>query len=385
MLKNNNTINWAIRVLISFLFLLSAVAKMFPLWAFEKQLVDLGITTWCQSHYVARLLLGVELAIGLAILLPHYLKKIIIPSTILLLVMFCIHLTIEMVKHGAMNGNCGCFGQLIPMTPLEAFLKNVVTIGLLVFLWFRVSDKEKGQNRIIYPVASFLGASLLVFMLFPFTPCSKESPKLTSSSATSISANTAYSEMVDSISSKTSLAIDSSAKKDSVMGDKKTIALKDTSLKTLKQATTKTVQNAAAPVAKMATASTGSRFGAFTNFGGKAVNLEQGNKIVCMFAAGCDHCQATAKELAIMAKQPGFPEIYILFMDEETEKIPEFFKIAEATIPYIVLDIPRFWDVIGTGSTPGVFYLQNGKIIKSYQGIDKEKFNGPELKTIIGK
>jgi hypothetical protein len=136
MKKNMIYITWGIRIVISFLFLLSAVAKMFPLWAFEKQLVDLGLTTWCQSHYLSRLLLGLELAIGLAILLPHYLKKIVIPCTILLLSLFCIHLVIEMVKHGAMNGNCGCFGQLIPMTPLEAFAKNIATMLLLIFLWF---------------------------------------------------------------------------------------------------------------------------------------------------------------------------------------------------------------------------------------------------------
>ena len=40
-----------------------------------------------------------------------------------------------------------------------------------------------------------------------------------------------------------------------------------------------------------------SRFVNYTNFNGSVVNLDQGKKIICLFAAGCDHCQETAKEL----------------------------------------------------------------------------------------
>ncbi|MFM9006430.1 MAG: MauE/DoxX family redox-associated membrane protein, partial [Flavobacteriales bacterium] len=121
------------RIVVSMLFLVSAVSKMFPIWMFEKQLVDLGVCSWCDAPYFSRLLIALEGAIGIAILQRHFLKRFVIPVTAFLLVAFCVHLSIEMVKHGAMNGNCGCFGQLIPMTPLEAFIKNVLTLGLLVY------------------------------------------------------------------------------------------------------------------------------------------------------------------------------------------------------------------------------------------------------------
>ena len=127
------------------MFLLSAVAKSFPIWAFEKQLVDLGIVDWCKAPYLSRLIIALETAIAIAILQKNYLKSFVIPLTIVLLAAFCIHLGIQMVQHGAMNGNCGCFGQLIPMTPLEAFIKNIITIGLLIYLYLNVSDKPKGE------------------------------------------------------------------------------------------------------------------------------------------------------------------------------------------------------------------------------------------------
>ncbi|MFM8917644.1 MAG: MauE/DoxX family redox-associated membrane protein, partial [Bacteroidota bacterium] len=89
-MKKSNII-WALRFLVAALFVFSAIAKMFPLWAFEKQLVDLGLMSWCNAHYFARLLIALELALGVAIIQPHFLKRIVLPSTILLLVLFCIH------------------------------------------------------------------------------------------------------------------------------------------------------------------------------------------------------------------------------------------------------------------------------------------------------
>ncbi|MDP3684408.1 MAG: hypothetical protein Q8S01_10795, partial [Ignavibacteria bacterium] len=61
---------------------------MFPLWAFEKQLVDLGLATWCSAPYFARLLIALEIAIGITILQKHHLKKIVIPTAIFLLIVF---------------------------------------------------------------------------------------------------------------------------------------------------------------------------------------------------------------------------------------------------------------------------------------------------------
>ena len=61
------------------------LAKSFPIWAFEKQLVDLGIVNWCNAPYLARLIIALETAIAIAILQKHYIKSFVIPVTILLL------------------------------------------------------------------------------------------------------------------------------------------------------------------------------------------------------------------------------------------------------------------------------------------------------------
>ena len=337
----------AARILVSVLFIFSAISKMFPIWLFEKQLIDLGIADWCSAPFFARLLIALELAIGVAILQKHFLKRLIIPSTILLLVAFCVHLSIEMYKHGAMNGNCGCFGQMLPMTPLEAFIKNIVTIALMIYIYRNVQEMEKGKNKIIYPFAIFGFSAWLMFMAFPFCPCETEA----------VSEEVLTEEPIAPIDSTTNA-----------------INAADTANTIVAPGTTAPIEEVQPPMVK-------SKFAEFKNIGGKAVNLDQGKKIVCCFAPGCDHCQATATELAEMAKKQGFPEIYILFMDEEVEKIPDFLAISKIKAKYKVLDIPKFWTLMGPANTPAVTYLWNGNVQYESEGTEANAFNAETLRS----
>ena len=344
------------RVIVSILFLVSAVSKMFPIWMFEKQLVDLGICGWCDAPYFSRLLIALEAAIGIAILQRHWLKRFVIPVTAFLLVAFCIHLSIEMVKHGAMNGNCGCFGQLIPMTPLEAFIKNVLTLGLLVYIYKTSEEYEKGHNRFMVPMFIYSVSALAMFAAFPFCPCE---PETTSTEVTA-----------DIVEEPTVLA-DSSALGQSV----DTAAIVQTS----------PIQSGnIQPVAEAEPVKVKSRFSEFKTIGGKNVNLDEGKKLVCFFAPGCDHCRETAKELKALSAKMKLPDTYIIFMDEEAFLIPEFMKETGFNKPYQVIDIPKFWTVLGSNaSTPGLFYLWNGNIIKSFEGIEGNKFDATALKSAV--
>ena len=109
------------RILISALFLLSAVAKLYPTPLYgitkvfeEGQLIPMGFSSDF-APIISRLLIGFEFFIAFAILQSHYIKKLILPSTILLITIFSIDLSIDVF--GGVDENCGCFGQLIPMTP----------------------------------------------------------------------------------------------------------------------------------------------------------------------------------------------------------------------------------------------------------------------------
>ena len=358
MSKLKKYLPWGIRIFIFLMFMLSGIAKMFPIWAFEKQFVDLGFASWCNAPYFARFIIALEIAIGIGILQPHFLKRFVIPVTVVLLAAFCVHLTMQMIAHGAMSGNCGCFGQLIPMTPLEAFIKNVVCIALLLYLYKHVNEKEKGQNKFIYIIVIYLASALFMFVFFPFSPC-KSTEKVVSEIS-----------LTDTVTNSPE-AIDTT----------KTVAVKpgntDNKDASIKDSTPNVVEEKGPPKIK-------SRYSSVTTFSHKKVDLDTGKKILCFFAPGCDHCQHTAKQLHDLAKKIHLPPVYVIFMNEETEKIPEFFKIAECTFPYYIMEVPTFWNMLGSNAdTPGVLYLWNGNTIKFYEGLEANEFNVQEFEKVI--
>ena len=75
-----------------------------------------------------------------------------------------------------------------------------------------------------------------------------------------------------------------------------------------------------------------------------------------------------------------------MFMDEETELIPDFFAFAGKKYQFKILDVASFWTVLGgTKDTPGVFYLWNGNSIKEYDGINERAFKKDEFRKIVQK
>mgnify|MGYP006061936973 FL=1 len=157
------------RILISALFLLSAVAKLYPTPLYgitkvfeEGQLIPMGFSEGF-APFLSRLIIGFEFFIAFAILQSHYIKKLVIPSTILLLTVFCIDLSIDIF--GGVDENCGCFGQLIPMTPSEAFIKNIFTILILIFIYRNVNDRENSSFLLLFN--GYLIISVLMFSLLP--------------------------------------------------------------------------------------------------------------------------------------------------------------------------------------------------------------------------
>lgn len=347
---NSKNISWILRIIISALFLLSAVAKLYPspyfaISTFEvKQLYPLGFSEGF-APYFSRILIGIEFALGICILLPHYLKKITIPATILLLAVFTIHLTYTTFISGN-SGNCGCFGDLIPMTPVEAIIKNIIAIGLLVWLFKLLAADGTSNFWLLKSVG--LGCILALFMVAP----------MKSSTTTIDNSNFTEEQSIGIVSDSTLSTVIPTIEKaiDSVNKIKEEVKIDE-------------------PTAKKS---------GFANF---FPNIDKDKKILCFFAPGCDHCQETAKQLTEMRKKDkSFPEVSIIFMDEEVDKIPDFFTIAGKKYPYQIVDVISFWNVLGnTRDTPGVKYLWNGNEIKFYDGINENKFDAIELKKTIKK
>ena len=349
---NSKNISWILRLIISALFILSAVAKLYPspyfaISTFEvKQLYPLGFSEGF-APYFSRILIGIEFALGIAILLKDYLKKITIPATILLLAVFTIHLGYTTFVSGN-AGNCGCFGELIPMTPVEAIIKNIIAIGLLVWLFKILPADGKSNFWLLKSVG--LGCVLALFMLAPIRPVAEVIEEPTS-------------EIQDNLG----VIVDST----SLLTNEEPAAA--ITVVTVKKVEEKKLEDAPKKV----------KSGYEKYFAG----IDTDKKILCYFVPGCDHCMDTAKELNEMRKKDkNFPPVYVIFMDEEPEKIPTFFEFAGTKFPYKMIDVIPFWTELGSGrDTPGVKYLWNGNEFKYYDGINENKFNGAEFKKLIKK
>ena len=124
-------------VLTGLVFIYSAYVKLVPVVeTFEFTFVDIGIANWKTAPVLARLLIGFEFSLGILLVACFNLKKFTLPLTAFLLVAFVIYLFALLASTGN-TGNCGCFGEALPMTPLQALIKNFVMLLFLVpvYLW----------------------------------------------------------------------------------------------------------------------------------------------------------------------------------------------------------------------------------------------------------
>jgi thiol-disulfide isomerase/thioredoxin len=352
---NKKNISWSIRIVVALLFIVSAIAKLYPspyfaISTFEvKQLYTLGFSDTI-APYFSRILIGVEFALGFLLLNNHFLKRITIPATVGLLSVFIIHLSYVTFLSGGNSGNCGCFGELIPMTPIEAIIKNIIAVGLLIWLR-KILENDKKSN--IWMLTSITLSCILA--LFMLAPMKASSVSISNSNNNSNISTDTISKLTDSVKIEEIKTIDSSKIK-----------------------TDKPVEEVKKEVGPKQ---------AVSGYSDLYADIDRGQKILCFFVPGCEHCRDAAKDLnALQKKHKDFPEVQIVFMDEEAEKIPDFFKYAGKQFPYNVIDIIPFWTKLGTGKdTPGVVYLHNGNVIKFYDGIAEKAFNSKSLEKIIYK
>lgn len=120
--------------LLGLVFLYSAYTKLYPIEPFELTFVDLGVSNWRLAPFIARFMIGLEFFIGLLLIFALYLKRFTLPLTIVSLLVFSIYLGFVILSTGN-NGNCGCFGTAIVMTPVQALIKNALMLLASLALW----------------------------------------------------------------------------------------------------------------------------------------------------------------------------------------------------------------------------------------------------------
>ncbi len=147
-------------IAIGIVFLFSAYAKIPTLEQFGWTIVETTFLTWTAAEWLARILIGFEFFLGFLFIFHFAIAKTAIPWASLLLVVFSAYLFYVMKKFGN-NGNCGCFGEMLRMTPQQAILKNVILLAAMLVLYFISYSYTFAYQQLLMAIV------LLACLIFP--------------------------------------------------------------------------------------------------------------------------------------------------------------------------------------------------------------------------
>ena len=130
-----------LRFLFALSFLFSAYTKFIAPGFFEITLMDQGLSHSREmARHLSRLFIGLECSLGVLLLLPFYTRRLA-RFAFVLLIGFTVHL-IYLWSIGDTE-NCGCFGEMIVMTPLESIVKNIVLLSIAIILFKKAPTSSK--------------------------------------------------------------------------------------------------------------------------------------------------------------------------------------------------------------------------------------------------
>ncbi len=135
------------RILVGSLFIFSGLVKaidplgltykmqeFFEVWAREGY--GILLMNWMYNHtfLFSVIMITLEVVLGVA-LLAGFKKKMVLWLLLLLMLLFAF-LTSYVLFSGKI-ATCGCFGDCIPLTPIQTFKKDIVLLLLIIFMLFK--------------------------------------------------------------------------------------------------------------------------------------------------------------------------------------------------------------------------------------------------------
>ena len=107
----------------------------------------------------------------------------------------------------------------------------------------------------------------------------------------------------------------------------------------------------------------------------------------------CEHCQKTARNLDSLSNLiADFPELYIVFSDQEADRIPEFFEYAGKEYSHQVMSFANYdTDAIDSYmeitfpdyDNPVVILYDGVRQIRLYEGVGEREFSAEDLQRIL--
>jgi thiol-disulfide isomerase/thioredoxin len=155
-------------LLLGAVFVFSAVTKFISIEPFEWTFMDMGLPGNI-AFFLARFFIGFEFALAFLLIFALFLRRFTYPLTQAFLLVMTLYLAIILITKGN-KGDCGCFGDALPMSPLQSILKNVVLIAWTYLLQRIYTPKPYRFAGII----AFLGSAAAFAVPFFFVPYSQK-------------------------------------------------------------------------------------------------------------------------------------------------------------------------------------------------------------------
>ena len=361
------------RLILSFLFVFGAVSKLVSMPFFDGMVAELLLGENYYDHpsgmlwiqWFTRILVAAELVLGIAILQNKWFKSLVLPATMGMLVLFTIHLFYEGFRqvNGFTEGNCGCFGDILPMTNLESIIKNVIGMAIGVFIWFKF-NKDNVFASWVAP--TFLG--LITLFTLSFGVKSYEAK--------------AVAPVTEQLGLTETLVIDSiiPLEQDPVKMEQDAVKENSTPPSTTEEEPKKAEAKdeglqEEVPAVKQITPSDKTLQLLYTYAPAiESQNLAYGSKIVCLFSMTCSHCQEVYADLVAMKASGKLPNIYLVNYGTEYEQNYFFAQAGNVKSPHTLTEeFPDFKRMLEGKTYPRILYVKDGEILKEWDVDTYEK------------
>jgi len=363
---NKNTLAQIGRILLSFLFVFGAVSKLVSMPFFDGMVAELLLgkdyfdnpvgMIWVQ--WLTRILVAVELVLGLALLQNKWFKKIVLPATLGMLVLFTIHLFYEGFRqvNGFTEGNCGCFGDVLPMTNLESIIKNVIgmLIGIYVLLTLKKEDVFKS-----WVSPTLLGVITLFTLSFGIKSYEAVAPSVLDELGTipAIELMQADSIAQAAIAESETIIAETEIDVTEKIINKPSVD----SVKTSKVVSVKTPSDLTLELLYKYAPSI-------------SQNLASGIKMVCLFSMTCSHCQEVYRDLSAMKSSGKLPKLFLVNYGTEYEQNYFFSQAGDSKDAHTrTEDFTHFKRMLEGKTYPRILVIKNGKIEKEWDVDTYEK------------
>ncbi len=165
-----------IRILTGALFIFSGLVKAidplglaYKMQEFFEAWANAGIMKGLMSAFdkyavsFSIIMITLEVAVGLALLLGW--KKKLTTWILLLLMLFFTFLTSYVLFSGKIRA-CGCFGDCIPLTPIQTFTKDIILLLFVIFLLINTKYITPVLKPLANTLAVVLGIALTLYLQF---------------------------------------------------------------------------------------------------------------------------------------------------------------------------------------------------------------------------